>query len=115
MRLYIAESLTLHEKTGYSAYENILHAGCFTHTIREFEKFWRANKNPISTNAFNQIRSLYKIEEKIRTQDLFLKEMFSEIVPIQQDKENQELEFRNDLMTTPATAATSTTTASTCC
>ena len=78
---------------GYTSYDahfrgnkNILHAGCLAHARREFEKFWKANKNPIAGNILNQIRGLYKIEEEIRTQGLFQKEMFSEIVHIRQEK-----------------------------
>jgi transposase len=58
---------------GYTSYdahfrgnENILHAGCLAHARREFEKFWKANKNPIAGNILNQIRGLYKIEDEIR-------------------------------------------------
>lgn len=36
--------------------------------------------------CLNQIRALYKIEDEIRTQGLFQKEMFSEIVHIRQEK-----------------------------
>ena len=56
------------------------------HARREFEKFWKANKNPIAGNILNQIRTLYKIEDEIRSQGLFHKEMFSEIVGIRQEK-----------------------------
>jgi len=78
---------------GYTSYdahfrvnENILHAGCMSHARREFEKFWKANKNPIAGNILNQIRTLYKIEDEIRNQGLFHKEMFSKIVRIRQEK-----------------------------
>jgi transposase len=78
---------------GYTSYdanfrdnENILHAGCMAHARREFEKIWKINKNPIARNILNQIRSLYKIEDEIRTLGLFQKEMFSEIVSIRQEK-----------------------------
>lgn len=66
--------------------EYILHAGCMAHARREFEKIWKANKNPIAGNILNQIRKLYKVEEEMRTLDLFQKEMFSEIVRIRQEK-----------------------------
>ena len=66
--------------------EYILHAGCMAHARREFEKIWKANKNPIARNILNQIRKLYKVEEEMRTLGLFQKEMFSEIVRIRQEK-----------------------------
>ena len=56
------------------------------HARREFEKIWKANKNPIARNILNQIRKLYKVEEEMRTLGLFQKEMFSEIVRIRQEK-----------------------------
>jgi len=66
--------------------EYILHAGCMARARREFEKIWKANKNPIAGNILNQIRKLYKVEEEMRTLSLFQKEMFSEIVRIRQEK-----------------------------
>ncbi|MBK9500478.1 MAG: transposase [Leptospiraceae bacterium] len=48
--------------------------------------YGRRIKNSIAGNILNQIRALYKIEDEIRTQGLFQKEMFSEIVHIRQEK-----------------------------
>jgi len=93
LKKYLREYTGIIQTDGYSSYDahfrdndNILHAGCMAHARREFEKIWKANKNPIAGNILNQIRKLYKVEEEIRTLGLFQKEMFSEIVCIRQEK-----------------------------
>jgi transposase len=93
LRKYLKGYTGIIQTDGYTSYdahfrgkENILHAGCMAHARREFEKLWKANKNSIAGNILNQIRALYKIEDEIRTQGLFQKEMFSEIVHIRQEK-----------------------------
>lgn len=56
------------------------------HARREFEKIWKACKNPIALDILNRIRELYKVEDEIRKKGLFGNKMFSEIVQIRQEK-----------------------------
>jgi transposase len=108
LRKYLKGYTGIIQTDGYTSYdahfrgkENILHAGCMAHARREFEKLWKANKNSIAGNILNQIRALYKIEDEIRTQGLFQKEMFSEIVHIRQEKAKTNIRRSIYLLTRP--------------
>lgn len=93
LKKYLKDYNGVIQTDGYKSYdthfrenENILHAGCMAHARREFEKIWKANKNPTAYDILNQIRKLYKVEEGIRKNGMFGNQMFSEIVQIRQDK-----------------------------
>ena len=93
LKKYLKGYTGIIQTDGYGSYdahfrgnENILHAGCMAHARREFEKIWKANKNPIAWDILNRIRELYKIEDEIRKRELFHKKEFSEIVRIRQEK-----------------------------
>jgi transposase len=93
LKKYLKGYTGIIQTDGYSSYdahfrnnESISHAGCMAHARREFEKIWKANKDPQAAEIIKQIRKLYKIEEEIRDTGLFREGKFIEIIQIRTEK-----------------------------
>ena len=68
LKRYLKGYTGIIQTDGYGSYdthfkgnENILHAGCMAHARREFEKIWKANKNPIAWDILN----LFKLSSRM--------------------------------------------------
>ncbi len=94
---------------GYDGYNrvatenNLVHAGCFAHARREFEKAMKqSKKSKIAYKGLVYIRSLYKIENELRERKLapgdFVEKRKNAVEPVLQEFHNWLLAMKDEVL-----------------